>query len=424
MTDPDDLDVRALFERAMQDSPPPVDLDVIHDRRRTARPAPVATDIRTPTSAARVPDRARRRWVAAASLGLVAAAVVAIFVVPVGRDEAPRPAVEPPAPTASTTPDRLADERTTTSGQTTPTTTPTTTVAPGQPSDESELALLDTLADPPVAVTARAAEVERRDADGSTTALDIDATEAHAVGDGRVFAALASGEIVEWHPDDDSVDTLVLPDSGGPPRIVHDVAEVAGVVTVLFEQPPVTCDVEADACDVVLYAFEPDTGELTRLVTLNGARSEWSTLSLAETGIVIGSISGEAGIDIYSGTSGADVVAAIPQPGDLGLTTSLVGCDACPQAYTIDRTGTHLGWLQGADLVVIDLDVPSQRAVVPSVAPNPTAAGWVLEIADVVLDGAEVVSGVAVVSDRVTSVVANLADDTRSPSIAGRVTLY
>lgn len=114
--------------------------------------------------------------------------------------------------------------------------------------------------------------------------------------------------IVLWDPATNTVTPLDVPNPTGGALRLHDVATVDGRVTILYQHGPAACDAQTDECDVTLRTFEPDTGRSTELLSLDGSRNSWTNLSLADTGVIVGELSGADGTTFHSSVVGPDVV--------------------------------------------------------------------------------------------------------------------
>ncbi|MGB3737173.1 MAG: hypothetical protein WA964_19625 [Ilumatobacter sp.] len=405
MSDFDDAGkIRELFDRAMTDAPAP----------------PTLTDIEHGTSG--VVSDGPRRWTltaAVASAAVVAAAAIGLVAVLPDSDsdtlrtsESGDAAVVVPATTAG---DTTRDAVTTTIAELTDTSI--------EPSAVEGPSVIVSSVDG-VAVAPFGGEF--------ADVIEGPTSSAHGVSDGRIFALVpassqnsGSSSIVSWDPATGEVSTVEVPDTTGGPLFLRDIATIDGAVTMLYEIGPVVCDVVEDECESVLWTFEPDTGRSERLVTLNNARARWVTLSLSDTGLVVGESTGENGTNFYSGLSGAAIELVPPTPAELGLSTGLVDCTNCPRAYTIDNEGRHIAWREGPDLIVVDLDDPARRVVTRSVVPDLGSDDLTLSIDGIALDGDTVSEGFAAFnsSDGATSFVVDLGDATEFGPFAGSSTL-
>lgn len=398
---------RALFDDVMDDAPTPPTVSEIE----TARTRP---DDHTTT----------RFWGAAVAAGLVAAAAIAVVAIPNASNDTLRTdGVAGPPDTAPLIVD--------------PTITDTDTDADATEDDEENVTTTEATGPLPafgeetvVAVASRAGVTVASVEGEPVQVIDGPADSAHATDDGRIVALqppLAAeggpGQIVMWDPATDDLVPLDVPNPTGGALRLYDVATVDGVVTILYDHGPAECDVEADECDVALRTFEPDTGQSTELLSLNGARNSWTTLSLADTGIIVGESVGADGTSFHSSLAGPEVAAPMPTADGLGLSPSPAGCADCPRAYTIDRTGRFVAWRQGSDLVVVDLEDPSQRAIAPSIVPeqDPSQAVVLPAIDRIALDGTRVTNGVVAFRsvDGVGSVIVDIAAETISPVVTG-----
>lgn len=335
-----DLAIRDLVGRAAADAPTPPSIDDL-----SARPIRLDPD----------DDRDRSRWVVTGIAGMsIAAAVVGLLVLGRPDDIAEAPATEPTtlptaaptlAPTLPTVPVTgppvvvTGPESTpapTTTPSTSPTTAPTTTV-------------------PPVAATDEVIMIAGYDGilldDGSTLSWVLEGTgsdTARRVPDGRVFFQRRlldpAGVYVV---DGGEVSEVAMPPDFSATAILHDVAVVDGEVVLLVESSPEGCQ-DPNTCLGSVWVLRPDTGAATMIEESNVWESDWSALSLSDTGVIVGTWSAEASYGMYSRViPGVD---AQPIDADaLGLDADYVDCSTCPKAFTIDRTGRFVGWLVTAD---------------------------------------------------------------------------
>lgn len=407
---------RELFDRAMDEAPD----------------APTLADIelggRRPGDVVRIRAADRRRWVSGAAAAVIVG-VVGLAALWTSRDSA-----------VVRTSDTVVVDT-----SSAPTTTATEVPVVATVEEDANTTGPSTSSTPPVVVSASAdGRTVVRSGDGVAVApflgdfvevIGEDVTSAFGASDGRIFALVpgradvaSPDSIVAWDPATNVVSTIEIPMPTAGAVTLHDVATVNGAIVLLYETGPVVCDVAADECDSVLHVVEPDSGRTERLVTLNGARSEWVTLSLSDTGVVVGEIAGEEGTDFYGGLSGTRIDAEPPTSADLGLAPGLADCTNCPRAYTIDRDGRHLVWRQGPDLVVVDLLEPARRVVVRDVVPDLGSANddVTLSIDRIVLDGDTVSEGLVAFdsSNGTTSAVVDLSDGSVFGPFTGRSTLF
>jgi hypothetical protein len=352
-----DLAIRDLVGRAAADAPSPPSIDDLG-----VRPIRLEPD----------DDRDRRRWIVTGIAGMsIAAAVIGLLVMGRPDDTAEAPATESTtlptaAPTLAPTTVPVTEppvvvtgpEESTPAPTTVPTTTPTTTT-------------------PPVAATDEVIMIAGYDGivvdDGTTLTPALEGTgadTARRVPDGRIFFQ---------HRDLDPAGVYVV-DGGGVsevamPRgfpgapILHDVAVVGGEVVLLVESSPGGCQ-DPNTCLGSVWAIQPDTGAATMVEESNVWESDWSALSLSDTGVIVGTWSADASYGMYSRVlPGVD---AQPVDADaLGVEADYVDCSTCPKAFTIDRTGRFVGWLVTADDGTIGL-------VAKDVTGSGTTVGYVV----------------------------------------------
>lgn len=406
MTD-DDRDatrIRVLFDRVMDDAPPAPDLIEIEARR-----------------ALRHEPRATQRWTPAVAATLAAATVIGLLVLVVPRRD-PEPTIDRVATTA-------ADPETSTPLATNPDsrtpTTPTPAATSGVPSSASPSESPSEIGTAVVVANDDGVTIVADDSTANLVIAEPTVT-ARSLADGRVVALLAAsnttddpanepGSIVIWDPATDQETVVDVPNPTAGTLELHDVATVEGVATILYTHGPAVCDIEADECNVALRTFEPDTERSTELLSLNGGRNQWTNLSLADTGIIVGEIAGPDGINFHSSLAGLDITAPMPLAANLGLSPSPTGCGDCPRGYRIDPTGRHVAWIEGTDLVIVDLQAPRLRATAPSVLPEGVENGDVIvDLADVVLTKDDVITARVIVgvADATESTLIEISDGT------------
>ena len=438
MSDRDDADrIRRLFDDVMADSPPAPGLAEIRDGRGAGGDFATRRD-------------QRRAWAAAGAVGLVATSVLALVVLPNRGGDAVRtlqdtslvetaPAVTTPSPATtdgmSTVPGTATSPAPSTEA---PPVEPAPSVdpAPSGPVDAPDASPPLPGTEPVVVIASEAGVFLSRPEGDPVRIVDTAATAAFAASDGRVFALTRSTSdptspaiVVVWDPSTRTVRDVELPDRQDGELDLFDVATIDGQVTILYETGPAVCDVAADECDRSLRSFQPDTGLSTGLVTLVLGRSEWVSVGLTDTGLVVGEVALSDGTRFYGGLGlDAELGRALPTEADLGLAFSLPDCTNCPRAYTADPQGRHVAWRQGPDVVIVDLDEPSRRVVASDVVPQDgTDVGSgdvVLDVDGIELDGDEVVSGLAsFVFPDSRSVVVDLSDGRVLGEFSGRATL-
>lgn len=346
MADLDDR-IRALVARAAADAPPAPELDGATPLHRTGDGT-----------------RSRSRWVVGAIAGLsAAAALAALFWV--GGD---RVAEAPLVPAASTTapPTATSPGSTDTSVAVSPSSTVVGNVVGGAsaPSTPSVVTVEPTSPPaPPVAggevhivrAGPEGVAVVRIDGSGGEFAdpfTDQAMEVAFRTPDGRVLMQRSSDQ------GDPEADTTLLVASvpneiaplpvpaelSGVPLRLHDVAEVGGDLVALVESQAGPC-ATPDQCDGSLWALSVDTGELRLIFTENMWESGFGRLHLAETGLVVGERFSEALSMPFS--------TVVPGSGATSLDTDSIGleaeyfdCSTCPSAFSIDRSGATIAWLE------------------------------------------------------------------------------
>lgn len=376
-----DLAIRDLVGRAAADAPTPPSIDDL-----SARPIRLEPD----------DDRDRSRWIVTGIAGMsIAAAVVGLLVLGRPDDIAEAPATEPTtlpatAPTLTPTlppstvpvtgpPVVVTGPESTPAPTTTPTTTPTT--AP-------------TTTVPPVAATDEVIMIAGYDGivvDDGTSLTDVltgtPAQTAHRVPDGRVFFQrrlldppgifVYSGSDTPDAQSDTTVQEVAMPPDFGAAAVLHDVAVVNGEVVLLVESSTGGSCSDPNTCLGSIWAIWPDRGtggEGVMIEESNVWESGWFALSLSDTGVIVGTWSSEAAYGLYSRViPGVDAQPVVAD--GLGLDPDYFDCSTCPKAFTIDRTGQYIGWL----------DTPNDGSL--AIVVHSLGAGWtfsynVLDVSD------------------------------------------
>lgn len=301
--DPFEARLRRLVGDAADDSPSPPSIEEMMTMNRP-------TDRRTDT---------RRRWVAGGTIGLVAAAVIALLVVPTGDDDAVRPIdTAPGRPLVSTTVPAADITPSTTPGETDTTAAPSTTAPPTTSSTMTS----------PTSTTTSTAVAGPDDAAGN--AIDLR--------DASVFG-LAYGS--EADPDQVVVD--LEPSLGAP---TFDTG---------WQPAPSSFDANYDACFGPRFRtiwwgdFRITLGEFEDGVVRIAA---WTVGDPAtDTSAPLGELpsarppSGVATEGVGVGASRADVLAVVPQDGRMigDDDDGIVVTGAIVTSFAIDGTDTVTG---------------------------------------------------------------------------------
>ena len=307
------------------------------------------------------------KWIIGGGVGLLAAAAVVGFFVftgdstetvrqdpaVTGPPETVSPSSRPSQPTTTVVisdpvvvpPDPSAPSASTAVTATTPV-QPTTTVAPPPPPPPAELSAALTTAGP-FGVTVGVPE-------GSESSIVTEPMAfATTAQDGRIFMQRstttndpdADTTVLVWAPATGELTPLEPPLAAdsvpGSTFELHDVATVAGNVTLLYEISPGNCP-NPTACVGALMTWQPDTGESTEIASRIVWEGGWSGLELADNGFIVGTESETISNGIFLASIGP---AAPPTPADLGLEDSYGDCSVCPFAYTIDPSGRFIGWV-------------------------------------------------------------------------------
>lgn len=395
-----DRAIRDLVGRAVADSPAPPSIDA------STRP-PVRLDAPQPGD--------HRRWMATGIAGLtVAAAVVALVFVtrPADTAEAPAPATVPttdagttPGTTLPASTGEVPNTAVTTMPATVPATVPATPQATAVPMTTLPATTVPVTVPPiapPVAlVTAGPDGVTVTGTDGvERTGFTDPAYSAQLVPDGRVFVQLASESapaVVEVGTDG-SYHEAPMP-AGVDHPFLHDAAVVDGEVVLLVEDRSTGCT-DPTTCLGSIWAVRPDSGGADKIDEMVVWESGWSGLSLATTGLVVGTTNAEATHQPYS----IVLPGAAATPVDFsryGLEDSYGDCfDRCPNGFTVDSTGRYLAWIAPdattAAVVVADLttDVMGEAPFAGALLRMPST----LDVAGVVVGADHGLSGRAVIN--------------------------
>ncbi len=433
MNDPLDDDIKRLLGDVVATTPEPPTLE-----ERT-----MMNDKNDPTPT--------NRWIVGGGIGLVAAAAaIGLFVVTNDTEDAvtvgpadtsavtspPTAAETVPTPAASSIPVAPAPTTATTDS---PATSEATTTDASVPTDTSEPPTSEPTSPPVVDPAEQSAALTTAGDFGVTVgvpegseSLIITEPMAFAVTaqDGRIFSQRPAspdgpgvlGEVVVIDATTSEITPLDVPrPADGDPGdsvTLHDVATVDGEVTLLYATDSIECfpgpnaatdpsdGVDPNACIGTIMTWQPDTGESTEVVSQNSFEGSWSSLDLADNGLIVGNQFSEGSNGIVLASIGP---VSPPTPADLGLEDFYFDCDVCPSAYTVDPSGRYIGWVDsGQGVTQEDVDPnalpPKQITVVDISADGAFAQQRIgvdvsavsgLDIADIVVGDEGFVNGQA-----------------------------
>ncbi len=225
---------------------------------------------------------------------------------------------------------------------------------PATPGPTTEPVPTTTTSEPPPGnrfVTIVTAGEEGVRLDGAVITTDAMAS-AFAVPDGRVFMQraqydpedLASTALLVVRPGSGTPEALSVPPELDTGLVLHDAAAVDGEVVLVVETRPPLCDAP-DPCSGAIWAFRPDTGELDQLQEKNVWEGGWSRLTLANTGVIVGT-------ETESATHWATSL-VVPRSGAEPVDLALLGidemygdCSDCPNGFGIDPRGGFVSWIE------------------------------------------------------------------------------
>jgi hypothetical protein len=340
MPEHDELDgrIRELLGRAVADAPPPPDLEGL-------------------TVTPNTEQRNRNRWLLGGATGLSIAAALIALVLYEGPDDLAEPVVpatrpsttmptateSTPVPTATPTSTPSATASTEPTTASTPPSTPPSTTASTEPEPTEPTSS-------PVAVAAGPNGVSVTGADGIESIVTNEPMSVAFAGrDGRVYMqrsddvrdAAADTTILVSDPATGGVDPLPLPEELVGPTRLHGATDIDGTV-LLLETGPGNCN-GFENCDGALWAYRVDAGAASELDRMNVWEAGWSRLHLADSGMAVGTFSEGPTASLYSISLTGDAAIA---PATVGLEDSYGDCTNCPSAFSIDRTGKYLTWLE------------------------------------------------------------------------------
>jgi DNA-binding cell septation regulator SpoVG len=319
-----DLDtrIRELVARAVADAPRAPDID------------PSVLPEIEPS-----PDR-RRWWIGGGAAILAAAALVtALLLVGDTDDTVSTPATEP---------------------TTTPTTAPETPTAPPSttPSATNGDDVILTVG-PDGVVEHRGGQTRTLTSEPMVMALDA--------GDGRVIVQrhAGHGEGRGWTDADTA--PLVLAEDGSLTSlfgtvdwdggvVLHDIEVVDGRRLLLFSLQVAMAN--PDTANETLYVVDLESGERTQIDQVGGWEAGTGRLHLATNGLIAGQFQAEAThgpLFRAVPASPAEQLLASASPAPLQLEESYSDCTDCPNAFTVSPDGTKVAWLDGGELVVVEL---------------------------------------------------------------------
>jgi hypothetical protein len=200
------------------------------------------------------------------------------------------------------------------------------------------------------------------------------------------------GDPLIWQPDG-PVERLLGELGPGQSYRVYDVADVAGVPTVLYGVRTRPADSDPAGHVEVLYALAMAPGGWTtdELAEINTWEAGFTGLSLSAGGLVVGTHSQSVSMALFTvavpGSPAAGAV--VPDAASLGLETTYGDCD-CPGNYAISSDGGTIAWLDQGDVVVFDVETGgTQRLQHPQLSGFPVR----LDIRSTGPDAYEVVIG-------------------------------
>lgn len=204
--------------------------------------------------------------------------------------------------------------------------------------------------------------------------------------DGRIFMQRSTtssdggtdGIVLVWSPESNALEELDPPPPTGATADdsiqLHDVATIDGAVTLLYETRPSRC-VDPNECIGTALAWQPDTGETFDVGRRNVFEGGWSSLELADNGLIVGTQYESAATGIFLASIGDQEP---PTAAALGLEANYIDCSLCPFAYTIDPSGRFVGWADsgGTGVAVSDRQNATEIVVVDLSRQNGSAGGF------------------------------------------------
>ena len=312
------------------------------------------------------PSSDRNRWIVGGIAGLsVAAALVALFLftrpdevadplVPATQSTIMVVAPSTSAPTTSsapaTAPVATAPTEPTTSSTSAPATTTPPTTAPSTTAAPTTVPSTTLPADrPSELVVAGPGGVTR---DGAVI-TDQPMARALPLPEGRTIMqrefndsdAIAESALLVVDDGSSEPVPLAVPSAfDGAVLRLHDAAVVDGESIVIVETRPGLCANPTD-CIGAIWAWGPDSGRLDQLQEKIVWEGGWTRLSITTSGLVFGAETETVTSTLRSWAvpgSGAEPV----DVATVGLEPSYGDCTDCPNGFTIDRTGTYIGWVE------------------------------------------------------------------------------
>lgn len=356
-----DLDdrIRQLVTRAVSDAPAPPDVG----------PNVVPLTSHTPSH--------RRWWIGGGAAVLAAAAVITALVLVGDNDERiSTPSETVPATVAPTVPGRAP----------TPVTpAPTITAAPTTVQPTTAPGAVPT-GDGTTIVTAGADGVHVLTDGVEVRALPTPASIGLLTPGGAVIFQPAPattdadpGDPQIWRADG-SVEDLLGPAGADRSYRLHDIASIEGVPTVLYGVRTGGPALEpAEHTEVVhALALNPDGHwTTTQVADVNTWEGGFSRLSLSDGGTVVGTAHDLVTSSFFTATVPGSPDAATGDHLSLpGVEPSYSECDAaCPSGFTISSDGSLVAWMEGSELVALDVAAgTTSRADVASRAEQLLAA--------------------------------------------------
>ncbi len=335
MPDLPDSQIRDLVARAVNDAPPPPEMDAMLHH----------VSVSTNAHPRRSPSQ---RWATYGAAGLAAAAATVGLVVVALRDTDSQvvPQTTPSAPSslppstvsAATT---AVGTDTTASPSTIPASVASTSTTPPEPAAPAETSWLAVAGSNGVTLT---------DQEGTESVITNEPMAvAIASPNGSVYMQrLAGVETTASNPilstsEAGTIDPLPVPaELADRQLLLRDVvAAPDGPPVLLVEAVAPDCN-SPETCDNILYAYNPGADTATTLGTGKAWEFSVNNISYGSNGLMV-SEGSYVGNSVYSLSSSPDVTPIEAEP--FGIKECSDGPDDCSRMFTVDTTGTYVAWI-------------------------------------------------------------------------------